>query len=250
MVMSNNVNMQTKDPFTEYRRQNSLPEKFVYGMNCLLDRWFEEEGGEEITQLAYEFIRKNPKAYSIVHDTSSFDLPGIPILFAANLNHALDAWNFASARIGLERKPLFINLYYFLKMIRVPILALLIPDLNKTTIRISTDNLINSESISFDKCVLYKARHKEYYDFIFFQGLLENGTVAFSRDGRRVPVSELKIDDLPEVIIIVTRNEKKKHFRAARELGKEEMNKIYMPYKYIKGKPAKASEVWPGRNSA
>jgi hypothetical protein len=84
------------DPFSEYRRKRILPEKFEYGTNCLLDRFFELLGGE-IVQRAYEKIRKNPRAYTIQEDVSGVDLDGVPILFTVKLGVAIDASNEARA---------------------------------------------------------------------------------------------------------------------------------------------------------
>lgn len=80
------------DPFCEYRIRGVLPEKFEYGMNCLLDR-ITEEHGEEFAQSVYLELRKDPNACTIDKTTSGEDLPEIPVLFGVGLDSITSAMN-------------------------------------------------------------------------------------------------------------------------------------------------------------
>jgi hypothetical protein len=93
----------TDDPFSEYRQGNYLPEKFVYGMNCFFDRVYEEQGAI-VAQKAYEELRKNPSSYTVNKGTSTYDIPGIPVLFGLKFGQAMFVVNkaVASLKTGVE----------------------------------------------------------------------------------------------------------------------------------------------------
>lgn len=92
------------DPFAEYRRKGVFPEKYEYGMNCFLDRIYEEPNGEEIAQLTYEELKK-AGGCSLVKDTSQVDIAWIPILISVeNLAMGIKAQNLAVQKLLGKRK--------------------------------------------------------------------------------------------------------------------------------------------------
>lgn len=85
------------DPFQKYREQNKAPDTFEYGMNCALDRLF-EEAGQESAQLAYSELRK--KGFLRIHlDCNVYDIHTdtvkVPILVGFKLSQFIDAYNTA-----------------------------------------------------------------------------------------------------------------------------------------------------------
>jgi len=80
------------DAFYEYRKSGIIPKKFEYGMNCFVDRIFEQEG-EKVAQKTYEELIKIG-ACAVSGDTLSTDIEGIPILFGVeNIGIACKAYN-------------------------------------------------------------------------------------------------------------------------------------------------------------
>lgn len=77
------------DPFFDYRQKQILPEKYEFGMNCLLDSMAYMVGGE-ILQMIFEEIKKDEGNYSIFKTPSGGEsVPGLPSLFSvANLEVA------------------------------------------------------------------------------------------------------------------------------------------------------------------
>ncbi len=93
------------DPFADYRRSGQLPDHYEYGMNCFLDSTF-ETSGLEVVQAVYEEIKKDPKLYCIYTGTSTYNLPGIPILLGiARFGDAIDAHNRAVIRLRQKEPP-------------------------------------------------------------------------------------------------------------------------------------------------
>ncbi|MDD5472926.1 MAG: hypothetical protein PHU34_02135 [Candidatus Methanoperedens sp.] len=89
------------DPFYEYRKKNILPEEFEYGMNCFLDRIFEQEG-KEVAQKTYEEL-KMMGGCTLNEVTSSVDVAGLPILFGVkNIIIGLEAHNKAISILKKE----------------------------------------------------------------------------------------------------------------------------------------------------
>jgi hypothetical protein len=67
------------DPFSDLRKKGELPVVFEYGMNCFMDRIFENEG-KDLTQRVYEEMKTS--GHCVLRLTrDSFDVPGVPVLF-------------------------------------------------------------------------------------------------------------------------------------------------------------------------
>lgn len=97
------------DPWYEYRKRGILPEKFDYGMNCLLDRWAEHYG-EEVVQKVYDELKKDPKSYELdvvphhgCGDVTGYDGKMIPVLFGV-ICMGIEAFNRAAKIPNLERE--------------------------------------------------------------------------------------------------------------------------------------------------
>lgn len=99
------------DPWYEYRKRKILPEKFEYGMNCLLDRWA-EQCGEEVVQKAYEELKKDPNSYELDEYPKGYDVGKIPVLFAV-IGLGIEAFNRAAKILNLEREQLWADDIFF-----------------------------------------------------------------------------------------------------------------------------------------
>jgi len=71
------------DPFSEFRRNKILPDKYKLGMNCFLD----SIENENIRQVVYEKIKRKPDSFTIRAYEEMFSL------FTVNLRDARNAYN-------------------------------------------------------------------------------------------------------------------------------------------------------------
>lgn len=90
------------DPFYEYRRNNILPERYEYGMNCFVDTIYEQEG-KQFAQLFYEEI-KNNQYYNINRDFHE----DRALFSVKNLYVGKEAYNKVAKELGRAERTAFI----------------------------------------------------------------------------------------------------------------------------------------------
>jgi len=143
------------DPFADARAKGALPEKFEYGMNCFVDRIFEESGAE-VAQQTYEEIKK-AGCYEIRDPNRSFDLGGIPVLFGVSPTGGISAHNRAINVIRKRRKML-------------------------------PDDVVRNEILADKSIFLQKLKEETELDYACRLGMLSTGfqgkSIKLSRKGR------------------------------------------------------------------
>ncbi len=197
------------DPFRGYREKRFLPEKFEYGMNCLLDRMAEMEG-EGVVQKLYEEIRKDPNAYTIREDTNSVDVGGIPILFSLNAKGVVDAQDRALERIGkpqhddklrheyairtlLRRMELYVQaqkLYKHMHPLEADEIVLIIQVLDEELLRVAQDMVV-------------KAEHKEDEEEMYFVGFVWDSNAWLKKIHTERVDKETVLDFFPLFFLLI-----------------------------------------------
>ncbi|MCJ7531832.1 MAG: hypothetical protein MUO64_12475 [Anaerolineales bacterium] len=221
------------DPFYEYRIAEILPEKYEYGMNCLLDSAF-KINGSVFVQKIYEELRKDTKNYRIEQNTSITNLPGIPVLFGLSLEAFLLAQDSAINRVKRKFiKNFFIDLSAFIYALKEDYKKYIDNEERILLYRIHIKKFLEHSDKLIDTIIFCKTKNKEYYDFLLFQGLRDG--YAYDVHGRSVAVSESSMDD---IIAMVSKAVRDKYFGDAKELSGEEGNGISVVYLYHDGKPA------------
>lgn len=180
------------DPFRDYRRTRSLPNKFQYGMCCLLDRIVEMED-EDVAQKTYQQIKAVPDSYTIDTSGTRFDIPGIPILFSLTDLHAgLTALHKAIAGTGLE-----------------PIAYGLTPQ--------EALSVIENHPLRF--CIVVDS-NAGCNHAVLGHKTTKDGRVMIDRDGRAVLPSELINRNIGKVAMFVI-SRKNERFRVSKSLFEE-----------------------------
>ncbi len=235
--------LNSKDPFSSYRDALTLPDNFIYGMNCDLDR-LAELYGDLFAQIVYEEIKKDPGNFLIDKSASEEDIKDVPILFRVSQQVCLDWENklllvFQKAQCdpepesGYHLKDLIKNLYEIFSEKQIPLEAYPI----YFKIKLDKFKLFSrykfSGDILLDSQIIYKSKLGDYYNFVLLQKFDEENAYddAFGIYKRKVPFSYC-IDKSDELILQTNRKIKEILFGEEIELSDEAISKIFLVYKF------------------
>lgn len=240
------VMCQGGDPFSEHRRRNILPEKYEFGMNCLLD-CFTQMAGLESAQKTYEVIKQDSQSYTICKDCPpATPETGVPILFTiANLD-VVHKTSHRAAR--LQEVTLFaycepepeetLGLDVYINTVNKALHGMNLPALDelhmiafrteKDRIKDCSDLLSSGISILY-KSQLYKSKAAELWHFLTLHNC--DDIYFYGPQGRKV-VMPYCVDEAGKILLVAPRSTKQKWFGRDQELDKSELKNIIIVYLY------------------